>query len=429
MKNFLEHLMIFVYLLAGTGVGTIFYLGFNAPGTSEGGPIIYAIFGASYVFFLILVVWNYKSFVPVLLGNKWMALLWLWALASTAWSISPGVTLRRSVALLGTTIIGLFFATRFEPGQQIRIIANCMGLAGVASLIVCLFFPAYGLAPTGEWAGVFYQKNGLGRAMELGVLCYTFLALGGRRGRLVPVLMAVFCGGMLVMSQSAGAMIVCTAMLAFLLMRKILVQQARRLITFAGAALILIIPIAIYVIQNLDSILKTMGRDITLTGRIPLWRDVLDEIATNPWFGFGYSGFWYSWRGARIQAELNWQMIHAHDGFLEATLGLGLIGLAILSIVLVKSILRGIQVARKADSIEAYWPLFYLIFAILANLTENWFMTANSAFWMIFVASSYWLFRKSPEPLTEEEQASEPSPEFTAGESVGLPSEGSGSFA
>jgi len=413
MNNLLDRAILTAWLLLASGAGMVLYIGTKAQATAGGGgPAIQLVYAVFYMYFTALLVVRFRTSLAVLIQEKWIFILWLWAFASTVWSPLPGTTLRRTIGLLGTTAVGLFVATRFEPRQQLRILAHCVGLTAAASLVACLLFPDYAIAQTGEWTGVFYQKNALGHMMALGIFSYTFLLFGQRRGRLVSILGIALCAGMLLMSKSVTALIVCTLMLIVLRFRKLLVLRSRALIGFAAAFLTITIPLGIYALRHAGDILRLLGRDATLTGRVPLWNAVLDEISTRPWTGFGYSAFWFTPEAARVQAILGWPMTHSHDGYLEITLALGLIGLTLTVITLVSNIFRGIHVTRGAETIFDFWPLFYLIFTVADNITESWFMAANSLFWMFFVANSYWIVREHLYPATEEEDDTPPSAEF-----------------
>jgi exopolysaccharide production protein ExoQ len=420
MNDFFDRIMVFSWMVLASGAGMVLYVGLNSTDTtSGGGPGIRAAYAAFYLFFVVLLALRYWTPLKVLVQEKWIFLFWLWAVASTVWSPLPGQTLRRSVAVLGTIIAGLFVATRFEPRQQLKVLSYSIGLAAVASLIACLFYPDYAIAKTGEWTGVFYQKNVLGHTMALGIFCNVFLAIGRKKGRFAEIVMALLCGGLLIMSQSVTAMIVCTIMLLVLRFRRLLVLRARKLVPIVTASLIVGVPVGIYAIQHMGEILKALGRDATLTGRIPLWNEVFNEISTHPIAGFGYSAFWYTAEGDRIHAKLGWAAMHAHDGYIEITLALGLIGIALFLAGLVRNIFRGISVARESTSIEEFWPLFYLVFVAVDNVTESWLLVANSLLWMLYVANSYWLVRAGLQPVMEVEDETEPTPELAAGSPVG----------
>lgn len=420
MNDFFDRMMVFAWMVLASGAGMVFYVGLNSTDTtSGGGPGIRATYAAFYLFFVILLALRYWTPLKVLAEEKWILLMWFWAVASTVWSPLPGQTLRRSMALLGTIIAGLFLATRFQPRQQLKVLSYCIGLAALVSLVACLFYPDYGVAKTGEWTGVFYQKNVLGHTMALGIFCNVFLAIGRKKGRFTEILMALLCAGLLIMSRSVTAMIVCAIMLAVLRFRRLLVLRASNLIPILTASLVVGVPLGIYVIQHMGDILKALGRDATLTGRIPLWNEVLNEISTHPIAGFGYSAFWYTAEGDRIHAKLGWYAMHSHNGYFEITLALGLIGTALFLIGWVKNVLRGIRVSRETTSIEEFWPLFYLIFVAVDNVTESWLLVANSLLWMLYIANSYWLVRAELLPVMEEEDESDAAPELAAGNPVG----------
>jgi O-antigen ligase len=74
-------------------------------------------------------------------------------------------------------------------------------------------------------------------------------------------------------------------------------------------------------------------------------------------------------------------------------LGLGVVGLAIFSIGMLRNFARGIVVAGQSDELEAAWPLFFLIFCFLYNLTESTLFSGNSVFWMLYTANAFWLVR------------------------------------
>ncbi|HTV60711.1 MAG TPA: O-antigen ligase [Verrucomicrobiae bacterium] len=421
MNDFFDRMVVFSWMALASGAGMVFYVGLNSTDTTSGGGTgIRAAYALFYLFFVTLLAMRYKTALSVLAREKWIFLLWVWAVSSTVWSPLPGQTLRRSVALLGTLIAGVFVATRFEPRKQLKILSYCIGLSAIASLIACLFFPEYAVAKTGEWTGVFYQKNVLGHTMALGVLCYAFLALGRKRGRFGSILMAILCGTMLLMSQSVTAMIVCTMMLIVLRFRRVLVLRARKLVPYATATLMVGIPMGIVVIQHMGDILKALGRNATLTGRIPLWNEVLEEISTRPITGFGYSAFWYTAEGDRIHEKLGWSPMHSHNGYFEITLALGLIGAGLLAFGLIRNIFRGVSIARESRSVEEFWPLFYLIFMAVDNVTESWMLVANSLFWMLYMANAYWLVRASRRRVTVEEDETEGSAERAGGTPMGL---------
>ena len=90
----------------------------------------------------------------------------------------------------------------------------------------------------------------------------------------------------------------------------------------------LLVVAAIATVELLVPTLEWLGRDTTLTGRIPLWRLVDQEIAEHLFLGVGYQAFWTeanpdAWV---IISKIGWPAPHSHNGYRDTLLNFGLIG-------------------------------------------------------------------------------------------------------
>jgi hypothetical protein len=95
-------------------------------------------------------------------------------------------------------------------------------------------------------------------------------------------------------------------------------------------------------------------------------------------------------------------------------LGLGFVGLTIFAIGVISNLGRGVLAARLDRGIENEWPLFFLIFCLLYNLTESTLFTGNSVFWLLYSANAYWLVEGLParQSLEKTEHATASLPEL-----------------
>jgi exopolysaccharide production protein ExoQ len=415
--NSSRRLVVFILLLMSTGAVSGVYVAQQAATarTATGGDVLLQVlFGLLY---LIIGAWlfpRFKEVFSLLYEERWMLLLLLFAFASTAWSVEPGETFRRSLGLAGTIMAGLFIGMHYEPKQLIRVLALCIGIGALASLFVGLVFPSVGIMPDGQWQGVFNLKNSLGRMMALGVVCFAFLGIGQRRFRFVSISMILLCGILLLLAKSATGIVVCFMVLALLPFRSILNRSKRGLMAAAVLLIIAAVPAAIWSWINRDQILSLLGRESTLTGRLPLWHLVKAQILLQPKFGVGYAAFWTSAQADRYREILRWDAPNAHNGFLEMTLGLGVVGLAIFAFGMLRNFFRGISIARHSGEIEMAWPLCFVIFCFLYNLTESTLFTGNTAFWMLYAANSFWMVRALAASRVSEAEQFEP--ESTPGE-------------
>lgn len=408
----LERTAVFILLLLATGAGQAFIADPAAIDTG-GQPVTQVVFGLMYLVVTLLLVKYRTAAFHLLVREKWLAVLCLWALASVTWSVEPGESLRRALALIGTSIAGLYIGLRFEPRQQLKMIAYVIGLGAVASVLVALVLPSVGYTAGGDMQGVYNLKNSLGRMMSLGAICFALLVIGERRHRALRIVMFLLCCTLLVLSKSATAVVVTMAMLALLPLRKLLYLRPRYLLATAAV----LVPVAaagiFWAVEFSEQALLALGRDSSLTGRVPLWQLVMKSIAERPIRGYGFTAFWTGWEGQRVSDSVNWDnaVPNAHNGFLEIWLGLGLIGLALILINLWRNFLLGLRAARSHRRIEYSWPLLLVVFTVLYSLTENSLMNANSLLWISYGAASYWLARYAYEPALEatpQEVAAEP---------------------
>lgn len=397
-RSAFEKIVLFLALVIATGAGLGAYVAKQQGGTGSaydyngGNHVIQLIFSSLYLYFFFRLAKRRQEAWALVKQEKWLAAFWLWAFLSASWSISTSLTLVHWIALLGTGMVGLYIAMQFEPAEQLDQLAICLGTVAVASLIVGIMMPSIGVAPGGAWQGVFFPKNSLGRMMALSTLCFLFLTFGRRGKRWILLPMAALSAGLLLLSQSATAIVVCAFMLALLPFRKLLALGNRLLIPLIAFFSMFAVPLVVWVVSNSKTLLDILGRDNSLTGRLPLWAIILEEIASQPIFGFGYGAFWNSGEADRIRDTIGWRAPNAHNGFLEVLLGLGLVGGTFFLIGLLRNLVLAVRAARGAEPEES-WPLFFLIFNLLYSLTESSLLTANFILTMLFVANSYSVVR------------------------------------
>ncbi len=330
-----------------------------------------------------------ELFVPALPVLALVALV----ACSTLWSDDPAVTLRRAFGLAGTTLIGYSVAVRYGVERFITLLAITAGIAAVVSLAVIVAVPGYGRMQVdypGAWQGIFSDKNRLGQFMALGALAFIPVLREARgKRRLLAALGMAACVVVLLGSESLTAALV--AALGALLVVTLYAGGGNRaaLVAFATVAIVATcVGTAVAFNVNLDSIAGAFGRDATLTGRTGVWPYVAGAIADRPFFGYGYSTFWRP-DGAFVQylpTQLGWRPYHAHDGYLELVLDIGIVGLAIFVIALGTALARTLRRIPDIRPIFAPLPLAVLLYYITINVTESAIAKYNEANWIVFVA-------------------------------------------
>ena len=344
---------------------------------------------------ILLLMPHRKKAINAIWQNKPIVLLLVLAVLSTSWSETPKATLSHSLALIGSSIFGVYLAIRYSPKDQLRLITQISALIMVASLVVGVAMPEYGVSRglhSGNWRGIFVQKNILGYYMELGTLGFLFIAQEATSKRTMR--RWIGCGGCAMLLLLSGAMasilgiIVIASLLPFrTFLRRSVKSLAGYLALFIGVAACAV-P---WLLRNLNAILKLGGRDATFSGRLYLWIAVAFEILRRPWLGYGFGGFWLGPYGPSrvIWNLLGWTVPHSHNGLLDLTLDLGLAGLALFLVGYVEALSR----ARKyflanRESFESMWPFVFLGFLLFHNLAESSLLKNNSFLWIVFVATT-----------------------------------------
>src|SRR5580698_8990578 len=336
MPTRLEQVFCVLLLLAatGAGVGVYTYAATNGISVADQAQTeVQSIFAAFYVIFGIVLLKHAKRCLSLLTKERWILIVSIWVLLSIGWSIDPTLTLRRSVALCGSTMMGIYLAARYDMKAQLRLLGLALAIATVASLVAGVFFPEIGRTVTNDWQGVFYPKNSLGRAMVLAAVVFAIEVLCDRRFRLLFCLMFPCALVLLVLSHSATAIVILMAFLCCIVpFRRALAMPMHWAILFLVVIVTLVAVGSSWMLGNTQVVLSSLGREATLTGRVQLWLQVVSFIKSREVLGFGYGAFWMSSYGDLVRAAAGWAVPHAHNGFLDTTLSLGMVGFGLLAL-------------------------------------------------------------------------------------------------
>jgi O-antigen ligase len=335
-----------------------------------------------------------------------------WAVLSVVWSVAPGVTERRSVALLLTTAVALHLARRLSRREFVDLLAVALAIMVLASAALALLAPHYGLDHLrgNGWRGVLSTKNGLGRIACLAavVWLYRLRAYGSR-----PLLgWSVVAVSLLDIYASHSRTSLAVAMLMLLLIAVAPALQGDFRVATAAAMLLIcaVGAVAAWLLLHTEVVLSSVGSSTTLTGRTSIWRAAWYMAHHHYWIGYGYNAFW---TGIDGPSGVLWGIVgsnppHAHNGFLDTWLDLGAVGVGLLACFLISSLFRAWLFMRAGGPAEL-WPLIFLVYLLAFNLSESSFLTRNSIFWMMFVVAAAWTGR----PLERELSSANVGAEFT----------------
>jgi O-antigen ligase len=162
-------------------------------------------------------------------------------------------------------------------------------------------------------------------------------------------------------------------------------KLTRRPITLVRLGLLLLVVIsALEVAFGLSAMLiSALGRDLTLTTRVPMWF-VLLSMAENPVIGTGFESFWL---GSRLGVLYDMFGVRtAHNGYLQLYLDLGILGVAIVVLSAFHGLVR-LRTRLKDDYAFSILKITYIVVIILYNWTEATFFGVSDV-WLLFMLSA-----------------------------------------
>jgi exopolysaccharide production protein ExoQ len=366
----------------------------------EGDPVQRGILLSGYLLTIPIFLFNPSRAFQVVSRGPVPWLMILWAAITILWSGSAEITVRRVIAVLLTTLYVLVLYLRYPFQSFLRLLGTAFFIAIFSSLLMVAFKPDWGIMSSvhlGAWEGVFVHKNSLGKVSVFALCFFTMLGSCSRNRReRVFWAGAILLGAIaLVGSRSATALVVLgTMVLGAIVLR---VGRPWRKVWPVFILLILLVGsgVVLWAIQNREILVDALGRDASLTGRVPLWQVLLPMGLENP-LGYGYGAFWLGLKGpsAEVWHALGWAVPNAHNGFLELWLHLGWVGLGLGIILLGRIFTANLERALAGSHEAIFWILFCIIFTTY-NFVEVNLFNQNNIYWVL-LAYAYFSTQSRP---------------------------------
>lgn len=354
---------------------------------ADGSIVNQAIWLGIYLITFCLVAVRWKRFIRVATADKLLLLLLAIAVLSIVWSVEPKVTLRREIGLLGSTFFAMYLATRYSPGELLRLLGWTLSIGALLSLVSGIVLPSYGIAGA-SWRGIYIHKNAMGRLMAMGAIILLLLTFSNRKYRWLTGIGVGLSVGLLLLSQSKGALVVFISLLALLPLYNALRWNYTIVVPFSIVVIILSAIGLTWLVSESETILGALGKDATLTGRTDIWAAAVDMINQRPILGYGYGAFWLgleSEYSAYVWHYANWEVPNAHNGFIDLTLDLGYLGISVFLIGFLMNYLQAVRWALSTKTLEGIWPLEYMTLILIASQSESVTLTYKDIFWILYV--------------------------------------------
>jgi O-antigen ligase len=333
--------------------------------------------------------------------NRWLVLLFLFAAVSMAWSDYPFVSFKRWVKGFGNLTMVLMVLTEDDPLLAIRtLFRRCFIVLIPMSVLLIKYYPEFGRSylmwtwkPT--YIGVTTNKNTLGALCLSSGLFYVWeLARRFPRGKpgvrlrkWSTWLLLSMVLWLLYMADSATSL--ASLMAGSAIVVGVNLPVVKRNIRHMGAYVVSAVFIFVVLqlaIDIVEVVILSLGRDVTLTGRSDLWRE-LWQMNQAPILGEGYGSFWLGERAEYFWEMYYWHPNQAHNGYLETLINLGWVGLSLM-IMTVVGVYRDIRSRIDQDLDLQRFRLGLLVAICLHNITEATFLKELSLLWFVFLLAA-----------------------------------------
>ena len=307
-----------------------------------------------------------------------------WMAASVAWSDNPSLTIRRFTLFACLTVAAMGVSRTLSP-RDLRTFAFASGavflLLGLLTEIVLGTFNP--LLPDYRFAGTRHPNL---QGVNCGVLVLASVSMAREhlvRYKAVLWAIALLAFAALLMTRSRTALVACIAGLFLICApqydrskRSMLAVWSYALATVTGVLLIAFFEVWSPFLEEAVRFGRTDSITHTLSGRIPLWEELLSYVWERPLIGYGYEGFWYPDRIVEVGLRVGgWSASHEHSIYIELLLGLGAVGTGLfcgLVAVLFISTLKRSLFAR-----EYRFLLSLIVFGALHGMLETDLLTPD----------------------------------------------------
>ena len=386
----------------------------------DGSPVERAVLG-SLIFAGLFVLLRRRANWSAIFGES--AAVWIFyafALLSVAWSPYPPVTLKRIIRELGTIVMILVVLTETNQLDAVkRVFVRCALVLVPLSMLFIKYYPAIGRnyhrwTHQVQYNGVTTNKNSLGVIAMLGGLFLLWHIAEQKKGvtrwqQFVSVwpeaCVIGLCVWILYIANSATALACFLLGVVLFLTGRTVFNGASVKATVGVTALVGLGALMGLLMSDLRGFVAgNLGRDSTLTTRTEIWEAAL-SLPTNPIVGAGFASVWLTPEGWALRERIG-GLAHAHNGYLEAYLNGGAIGVTLLVAVLFTATLQaGRHLAARTRAGAFY--VACVVAGLVYNISEVTFSNGNAVgllLWLIAMSGPHALLVRGSVGQLEQSQ-------------------------
>jgi exopolysaccharide production protein ExoQ len=305
--------------------------------------------------------------------------------ASFIWSVDSFRTLYQSIVLTAALVCGLYLSIAYRRRELVSLVSNALGIVIAINVVAAIAGVNSGPKQT---TGFFEHKNILGPVAAIALILFLARIASGERHRLVWLGTAA-TGIALFMSGSRTSQ--CAAFIVLMVAAFVAVRRQSQAAALAFTPPILaMFAVVLRIAGGTEAIFEAGGKSSDLTGRTDIWATVASLIAERPIAGWGYVAYWRD-EGFANGGRSGFQefgLRSAHNGYLEAALGAGLLAGALVAICLLTLTVRGYRRSTISSPRASDVALGALgLFGLIANLSEAIFPASTLVLLTILIVA------------------------------------------
>jgi len=294
---------------------------------------------------------------------------------SVLWTDNISLTLKKIAVLVIFSVAALAIASRLSIFQitllSYLICSTTLFLGIVCAISLRSFHP---LSPDYRFAGVMFPNQ---EAINCTILIISAVALflTTSRYRCLWLTSAIIALIFLIFTKSRTpfACVILTVGMGLLML-----GSKRLFLKWVWIAIIIVLVLyfligdsVILSLKNVVFLWRENPHVPTLTGRIPLWENLLHFVAERPILGYGYNSFWITDRVLLVLRKTGFLLANSHNSYIEIMLSVGIPGLALFIISQVVAVKRAYIFISKFKKSEYLFFLLILTWMILHRMMES----------------------------------------------------------
>jgi O-antigen ligase len=292
-----------------------------------------------FLFFssLIILSKRFDKILSFIRSEIYLGIFILLCLLSALWSDHSFISIKRSFQLLVMFLVIIEALVNIEPKVLLKQLKIVVTFYLFFNLYACRFIPAAIDPMFGTWRGMEVQKNWLAQnSLYCFLSSIVFFSFDKTRLAKLYDTVLILISLLLIYGAHSSTNLIAVTIIVFMglvfkiesvfnnlgIGRSLLGLTFLFVLCFSGIFLI-------FSSEIFGLIPGYFGKDLTLSGRVDIWKFAWDEIEKKLLLGYGFASYWIM-GSSRLEIFASYfegfMVNEAHNGYLEILLQLGVVG-------------------------------------------------------------------------------------------------------